>query len=384
VFSAIVSRETHVSDTAEPSNVQISFIYSDGFGHEIQTKAGAEADSAGRTRWVGTGWTVFNNKGKPVRKYEPFFTNTHNFEFDNKAGVSSILFYDPPGRVVATLNPNHSWSKTVFDPWKQETWDLNDTVELQPQEDEDVRGFFRLLDIGEYLPTWLDQRRTGGAGPDELSVAGKTERHGNTPQVVYLNTLKQKISITEDNGEEKYTTQYVLDITGKVRELRDARNRVVERYDYDFTGREIRKASMDSGERWTLYDILNKKIRSWDSRGQRFHYGYDALGRPTETSVARDAEEKLVEKLVYGGSAIGNRRGRLSEVFDQGGKIEMDYDFKGNVVRTQRVLALDYKNALDWAREVELQTDVFSTVSQIRCFEPRDRANLTRQNRISI
>jgi hypothetical protein len=26
-------------------------------------------------RWVGSGWTVFNNKGKPVRQYEPFFTD---------------------------------------------------------------------------------------------------------------------------------------------------------------------------------------------------------------------------------------------------------------------------------------------------------------------
>ena len=24
-------------------------------------------------RWVGSGWTIFNNKGKPVRQYEPFF-----------------------------------------------------------------------------------------------------------------------------------------------------------------------------------------------------------------------------------------------------------------------------------------------------------------------
>jgi hypothetical protein len=29
------------------------------------------------SRWVGRGWTVFNNKGKPIRQYEPFFTDTH-------------------------------------------------------------------------------------------------------------------------------------------------------------------------------------------------------------------------------------------------------------------------------------------------------------------
>jgi len=31
-------------------------------------------------RWVGTGRTVFNNKGKPVRQYEPFFSATHLYE----------------------------------------------------------------------------------------------------------------------------------------------------------------------------------------------------------------------------------------------------------------------------------------------------------------
>ena len=79
-------------------------------------------------RWVGSGWTVFNNKGKPVRQYEPFFTDTHRFEFDVRIGVSPVLFYDPVERVVATLHPNHTWEKVVFDPWRQETWDVNDTV----------------------------------------------------------------------------------------------------------------------------------------------------------------------------------------------------------------------------------------------------------------
>ena len=42
-----------------------------------------------------------------------------------------MLFYDPVERVVATLHPNHTWEKVVFDPWKQATYDVNDTV-LKP------------------------------------------------------------------------------------------------------------------------------------------------------------------------------------------------------------------------------------------------------------
>ncbi len=103
--AATIARETHVSDLAdgEPSRLQLSFSYSDGFGREIQKKIQAEPgpvpqrDRDGQIllgpddlplmtpydvspRWVGSGWTVFNNKGKPVRQYEPFFSDTHRFE----------------------------------------------------------------------------------------------------------------------------------------------------------------------------------------------------------------------------------------------------------------------------------------------------------------
>lgn len=31
-------------------------------------------------RWVGKGRTVYNNKGKPVKQYEPYFSSTHLYE----------------------------------------------------------------------------------------------------------------------------------------------------------------------------------------------------------------------------------------------------------------------------------------------------------------
>jgi len=46
---------------------------------------------------VASGWTIVNNKGLPVRQYEPFFTRTHRFEAAVQAGVSPIVCYDRPG-----------------------------------------------------------------------------------------------------------------------------------------------------------------------------------------------------------------------------------------------------------------------------------------------
>ncbi|NOU14708.1 MAG: hypothetical protein HOO92_12230 [Methylococcaceae bacterium] len=109
-----IARETHDADLVpgQQTKVQHSFSYSDGFGREIQKKIQAEPGNVNGSfrpsRWVGSGWTIFNNKGKPVRQYEPFFSATHTFEFAKQQGVSPILFYDPVERVISTLHPNHT------------------------------------------------------------------------------------------------------------------------------------------------------------------------------------------------------------------------------------------------------------------------------------
>src|SRR5204863_5714104 len=146
--------------------IQHSFTYSDGFGREIQHKALAEPgplplrDTEGHivmidsvpqmgspplssARWIGSGWQVFNNKGKPVRQYEPFFTDTPQFELAFEVGVSPTLFYDPLQRVVAVLNPDHTFTKSILDPWRQESWDVNDTVLItDPQNDANIGAYF--------------------------------------------------------------------------------------------------------------------------------------------------------------------------------------------------------------------------------------------------
>ena len=84
-----LTRETHVSDLTAGQSTRFHhlFIYSDGLEREVQRKAPAEAGPmpgvAGQVspRWVGSGWTIYNNKGKTIRKYEPF------------------LFGDPPLRI---------------------------------------------------------------------------------------------------------------------------------------------------------------------------------------------------------------------------------------------------------------------------------------------
>jgi hypothetical protein len=141
VFVKTRMRERH-RDPATPW--QESYTYSDGLGREVMRKIQAEPertspegdeerelDNIEKKRWVGTGRTIFDNKGNPIKKYEPYFSNTYEYEDEKeivKSGVTPILRYDPLGRLIFTYQPNDTYSAVVFDAWTQSTWDENDTV----------------------------------------------------------------------------------------------------------------------------------------------------------------------------------------------------------------------------------------------------------------
>lgn len=376
--AATLTRETHASEPLPPEGlkIQVSIGYSDGFGREIQKKVQAETKIVEingvetEVAWVGSGWTIFNNKGKPVRQYEPFFSDTHDFEFAVTVGVSPILFYDPLERVVATVHPNHTFEKVVFDPWQQTGWDVNDTVLIvDPASDPDVGSYFSRLEEDDYLPTWHSQRINGGLGAAEQDAAQKTEAHANTPTTVYFDSLGRPFLSIADNGPfGQYRTRTVQDIEGITKRVVDARGNGVMVYERempansgnftngsDVAGRQLYQNSMDGGERWLLPDIAGKPLYQWDSRDHRFHFDYDALQRPTHRFVRRgQTPEMLYERLVYGEAhpeALEQKlRGQLYQLYDGAGVVTNEaYDFKGNLRRGTRRLARAYKLAVDWS-----------------------------------
>jgi RHS repeat-associated protein len=382
-FTATLARETHAADPLPPGGlkIQIGFSYSDGFGREIQNKAPCEPGPIGDfgpavdPRWAGTGWTVFNNKGKPVRQYEPFFTKTHRFEFDIRAGVSPVLFYDPVERVVATLHPNHCWEKVVFDPWRQESWDVNDTILLDPRTDDHVKDFFLRLPEADYLLGWYGQRARGALGAHEKDAAIKTAVHAGTPTVAHIDSLGRTfLTIAHNKFErcgttvnEKYATRIELDIEGNQRAVIDANNRMIVRYDYDMLGTRIHQVSMDSGERWILLNVAGKLIYAWDSRDHRFRATYDPVRRPADSFLRENmGPELLIGRTVYGEARSNpearNLRGKVVEVFDQAGVVTNDdYDFKGNLLTSRRRLAEGYKATLDWLADPALDPETFAS-----------------------
>ncbi len=399
-FAATIAREEHNSDLpqGQRSKLLVSFSYSDGFGREIQKKIQAEPGPLTEgapdisPRWVGSGWTIFNNKGKPVRKYEPFFDDTHEFKFGKKVGVSPILFYDPVERVVATLNPNNTYEKVVFDPWHQKTYDANDTVAFDPRTDEDIRGyvagyFKQEVPQPDDWKTWLAQRDVDPLAPpqdtpglDPEKKAGvRTLTHAETPTIAFFDSLGRTFMTVAHNKfkrrtngafaiiEEKYSTRVVFDIEGNQREVKDAKERKVMRYDYDMLSNRIHQASMEAGERWILNDVTGKPIRIWDSRGFQRRMTYDALQRPSEIFVTDAAgTEFLAEKTKYGESKPNpettNHRLKPWEVYEGAGiLVNESYDFKGNPVLSKRQLLSDYKAQVNWLENPKLENETFTS-----------------------
>ncbi len=394
-FAATLVRETHVND-APTSKLQVGFSYSDGFGREIQKKIQAEKGPLVEggpdvePRWVGSGWTVFNNKGKPIRQYEPFFSQLpdrrHRFESDAKVGVSPVLFYDPVERVVATLHPNHAYEKVVFNPWEQTTYDVNDTVlQSNPANDPDVGDFFKRLPLGEYSPTWHEQRKSGGLGTHEQEAASKAAIHANTPTTAYLDSLGRTFLTIARNGttpNDLIGTRVLLDIEGNQQEVHDARNLSVMTYDYSMLSQQIHQTSMDAGQRWMLSDVTGKPIRAWDSRGHTFRNTYDELRRPVRSFVigadeANPNREILFERIMYGDGKdpalnltptqilAANLRGKPYKHFDSAGVVTSEqFDIKGNLLRSTRQLVRDYKTIPDWSQNPVLETEIFSSGSR--------------------
>ena len=404
VFAATLARETHTSERPPQGGlkIQLSFSYSDGFGREIQKKIQAERGKVPQRnpqgkilvgpdnqpvmsatecmRWVGSGWTIFNNKGKPVRQFEPFFSDTHKPDFDARIGVSPVLFYDPVERVVATLHPNHTYEKVVFDPWRQASYDVNDTVDIDPRTDIGIEGYVEKYFAAQPAgwQTWLQQRNvnpnnpppdTGGADP-ECDAAVRTLKHADTPTIAHFDSLGRTFLTVADNGKDsngnpwKYETRVVLDIEGNQREVTDAKGRVVMRYDYDLLGNRIHQASMEAGERWMLNDVTGKPIRAWDSRGHDFATEYDRLRRPTHQRVrgtdgAQSDRRTRNQDIVFARTEYGenqasdialNLRTRVYKQYDGAGVVTNEaYDFKGNLLRSSRQLAPEYREVINWA-----------------------------------
>ncbi|HQR36315.1 MAG TPA: SpvB/TcaC N-terminal domain-containing protein, partial [Blastocatellia bacterium] len=417
-----IMRETHVAQlpTGQVSKLQTAFEYSDGTGTVLVKKAQAEpAPNSSALRWIASGKTVLNNKGKPVKQYEPYFSPpevAHRFEEPREAGVTPVMYYDAPGRLIRTELPDGSYSRVEFSPWHVKSFDQNDTA-YDPAGSNHSDWYKRRTD-----PTHPEFARYDSA--ENRRAAELVRMHANTHATVFLDSLGREVISVAHNTynrrnqdgsltpiDEKYVTFTKLDAEGKPLWIRDARGNLVMQYIapakvnndpsndlpsridpvtrqeiysvpcYDIAGNLLFQHSMDAGDRWMLNDAAGKPMFAWDynerqdipgdffNESHLFTTEYDPLHRPVRHRLAfvsdNAAGAAILERFVYVDSQgktpeevseakRRNQLGQLHHHFDQSGLQTVEaYDFKGNALEVSRRLTRHYNESmLDWQDEV--------------------------------
>jgi RHS repeat-associated protein len=395
VVVASILREEHYKIN-DKSPVQISFEYTGGLGKVVMKKVQAEPgfakkieindlgkvtvtpfDTKLHLRWIGNGRTILNNKGNPVKQYEPYFSTTFNYEDQKElveVGVTPVMYYDAMSRLIKTEMPDGAFTKVEFDAWQQKTFDAIDTV-LDSQ---------WYIDRGSPSPTAIQPT------DPEQRAAWLSAIIANTPSVIHLDTLGRPILSIEHNRtfkvddfkkaenivDDYYKTILELDIENNLRKVTDARGNVVMQYKYDMLGNLVYQKSMDAGQRWLLHNILGNPLYTWDERDHEFSYLYDELHRPLESKVSGgdgdDTSEKVFDKIIYGESVstpeLKNLRGQIYKHYDTGGLLETpEYDFKGQSKFTTRKLFKNYKAVANWGilnPDDDLEIDEFKFTTE--------------------
>ena len=388
VWVKTISRELHyVTSAISPTITKCE--YSDGFGRLLQTRVQAEdtvfgaspggtmpnlfGDSglpavqgtpnenavgvkrgtADALNVVVSGWKIYNNKGKVVEQYEPFFDRGFDFLLPGESGQKINLFYDALGRVVKTQNPDKSeqWviygqpvslndpfdpllparitgNKTINSPWVSFSYDANDLASVTNP-------------VGSNVPT----------------------THYFTPKSTTIDALGRTIKTTEFFDNAAYTTntiemRYQYDIRGNLLLVTDPYARKVFAHLYDLRppqkdedGKQqplppLWTKHIDKGESTVLFDAVGKGIESFDAKGAQKLSAYDVISRPVYSWAKNDSGFTICtlrDYLIYGDSAgltnpkTDNLNGKPYKNYDEAGLIQTPlYDFKGNLITKQR------------------------------------------------
>lgn len=147
-----LTTDRYDSDPLQQIRQQVTF--SDGFGRELQvanrqtngeawqrTVSGALVTRSDGTpvlaettfRWAVTGRTEFDNKGQPVRVYQPYFLDSWKYVSDDSARqdlYADTYCYDPTGRVWQVVTAKGGLRRTLFTPWFVVSEDENDTADI--------------------------------------------------------------------------------------------------------------------------------------------------------------------------------------------------------------------------------------------------------------
>ena len=351
--------------------------YTDGFGRLLQTRSQGEDMRFGDPIFGGqvlpkdelpagndvvgvantdttkpnvivSGWQTYDNKGRVVEKYQPFFSTGWDYAaaLSQQLGQKSTLIHDPRGQLIRTINSDGSEQRVVygvpadlanpnvFSPslWEAYTYDSNDNA-----------------------------GRTPSADPNASSY----EHHWNTPSSVVVDALGRTIVTVGRNRAkrtagnpltpvEEIRSRSTYDIQGNLLTITDELGRLAFRYSYDLIKRTLRTENIDAGVKLVVVDAPGNPVEQRDSKGAIILRTYDLLNRAVRLWAQDGINQPLTlrEKLIYGDSLESglteaqardlNLSGKLYRHFDEAGLTTIGaYDCKGNVLESTRQVIND-------------------------------------------
>lgn len=399
VYSLHLSAKEYVHQRVTPARspeYQYAIAYNDGFGRVLQAKSLVnqpdtevsvwDADKkqveqvTANTAWLTTGATRYNNKGQPIKQYEPFFTDTYLYidsDALNQAGVSSTLYYDALGREVVTISPKGYLTKSLFgyftsdkpsvqtgflnqylyaelpgafipSPWNDLHFDANDAVLVSP---------------------YYENKSTKAKDKEKKKLAYAV----NTPLLAYHDSLGRTVQTEQIKviNKERNSTYIEKDIRGNNLTEADRRlfvqNPKVYNFHHTFSlaNEAIKTISVDAGTHWGLSNAVGNPFYGKDSRGFVHRTTYDVIHRPVETSVSGRAEflpegTTITTKSLYG-NVLGktdseltalkkwNLLGKPIAVLDQSGfSTSPFYSIAGVPLASLKILTENYKDRPNW------------------------------------
>ena len=220
--------------------------------------AGQAVEVDADPRWVGNGRTILNNKGNPVKQYEPYFSTTHEYEDEKvlrEIGVTPILYYDAgrpehPHRTRTARSPESSSRRGC------KAFDANDTV----KESHVVRGSRQPRSRRRFPSPAIPNGAPRGSRPStrirRASFTSTASAGPSTP------------SPTTAAGETAAARTRETDLTGRYVTLFDQGHREVASGFSAWPARPSSADSAEKGQRWTFQNVLGALVKSWDEHGR--------------------------------------------------------------------------------------------------------------------
>ena len=291
-------------------------------------------------RWLVSGHSVVNNKGNPVKTYEPHFATTAEYVL-TEHGRTSVRYYDALGRNLRTDFPDGTFSRVEFGPWRQRIFDANDTV---------------------LESSWYTDRGSPNPVNDPEPVGDPSRRaawlaaaHADTPVELHFDTLRRPVyTITDYGGGVSGKVRIAADLTGRFTDGWDALGRHITTSFAAQSGLALRSWSAEKGTRRILTDVTGATLRVWDERGTFFDTLYDELRRAVGLTVTTPAGTRCLQYVIFGDrhpdAATLGLYGVTHLLFDTAGRVEVDtVDFKGNPTAATRALCGGYTDRPDWS-----------------------------------